>query len=73
MNKWFALSGLYLVQGLPHGFFGQAMPVLLREQGLDLTLIGLLSIVSAPWALKFIWAPWLDRFTLAISKESQNN
>ena len=64
MNKWFALSGLYLVQGLPHGFFGQAMPVLLREQGLDLTLIGLLSIVSAPWALKFIWAPWLDRFTL---------
>ena len=33
MNKWFALTGLYLVQGLPHGFFGQAMPVLLRQQG----------------------------------------
>jgi len=64
MNKWFALTGLYLVQGLPHGFFGQAMPVLLREQGLDLTLIGMLSIVSLPWALKFIWAPLLDRFTL---------
>ena len=64
MNKWFALTGLYLVQGLPHGFFGQAMPVLLRQQGLDLALIGMLSVVSLPWALKFLWAPLLDRFAL---------
>lgn len=64
MNKWLALTGLYVVQGLPHGFFGQAMPVLLREQGLDLTLIGLLSVMSFPWALKFIWAPLLDRYSL---------
>lgn len=64
MNKWIALTGLYVVQGLPHGFFGQTMPVLLREQGLDLTLIGLLSLVALPWALKFLWAPLLDRFTL---------
>lgn len=64
MNKWFALAGLYTVQGLPHGFFGQAMPVLLRQQGLDLAIIGLLSVVSLPWALKFVWAPLLDRYSL---------
>lgn len=64
MNKWAALTGLYVVQGLPHGFFGQAMPVLLREQGLDLTLIGMLSLVALPWAFKFVWAPALDRVTL---------
>lgn len=64
MNKWVALTGLYIVQGLPHGFFGQAMPVLMREQGLDLAIIGLLSLLSLPWALKFIWAPYLDRFSL---------
>ena len=64
MNKWVALTGLYVAQGLPHGFFGQAMPVLLREQGLDLAIIGLLSLLSLPWALKFIWAPALDRFSL---------
>ncbi|WP_430462660.1 MFS transporter [Thalassolituus sp. LLYu03] len=64
MNKWIALTGLYVAQGLPHGFFGQAMPVLLREQGLDLRLIGLLSLVAIPWALKFLWAPWLDRYSL---------
>ncbi|MEC8444013.1 MAG: MFS transporter [Pseudomonadota bacterium] len=62
--KWFALISLYLVQGLPHGFFGQAMPVLLREQGVDLKSIGLMSLVALPWALKFIWAPVLDRVTL---------
>ncbi len=63
-TPWVALIGLYVVQGLPHGFFGQAMPVLLREQGLDLAVIGLLSLLSLPWALKFVWAPWLDRFSL---------
>ena len=62
--KWLALISLYLVQGLPHGFFGQAMPVLLREQGVDLKSIGLLSLVALPWALKFIWAPVLDRVSL---------
>lgn len=64
MSKWVALIGLYVVQGLPHGFFGQAMPALMREQGLDLTILGLLSLLSLPWALKFIWAPALDRYTL---------
>lgn len=64
MNKWLALTGLYIVQGLPHGFFGQALPVLLREQGQDLRLIGMLSLVSLPWALKFLWAPLLDRYSL---------
>ncbi|ASP40438.1 MFS transporter [Bacterioplanes sanyensis] len=64
MNKWLALIGLYIAQGLPHGFFGQAMPALMREQGMDLTLIGLLSLVALPWALKFLWAPWLDRVAL---------
>ncbi|MDF1763068.1 MAG: MFS transporter, partial [Oleibacter sp.] len=55
---------LYMVQGLPHGFFGQAMPVLLREQGMSLRDIGLMSLVALPWALKFLWSPWLDRTTL---------
>ncbi|GGY31994.1 MFS transporter [Bacterioplanes sanyensis] len=64
MNKWIALAGLYVAQGLPHGFFGQAMPALLRQQGLDLTVIGLLSLVALPWALKALWAPWLDRVSL---------
>ena len=67
-GKWLALLSLYFVQGLPHGFFGQAMPVILREQGVDLRHIGLLSLVALPWALKFLWAGWLDRWSPVASE-----
>lgn len=55
------LSTLYFSQGLPFGFFIQALPVLMRERGLDLTSIGLANLLVLPWALKFLWAPAVDR------------
>ncbi|TQF17318.1 MFS transporter [Myxococcus llanfairpwllgwyngyllgogerychwyrndrobwllllantysiliogogogochensis] len=55
------LSSLYLSQGLPFGFFTQALPVLLRHQGLSLPAIGLAHLLALPWALKFLWAPFMDR------------
>jgi MFS family permease len=54
------LTSLYLAQGLPFGFFTQALPVLMRERGLSLTMIGFSSVLFLPWALKFLWAPWVD-------------
>lgn len=54
------LSTLYFSQGLPFGFFVQALPVLLRRQGLSLPEIGLTSLLALPWALKFLWAPVVD-------------
>ena len=62
MSKWLVLLFLYLTQGLPHGFFGQALPALLRQQGMSLEAIGLMSLVSLPWVLKFFWAPLLDHY-----------
>lgn len=56
------LATLYLAQGLPYGFFTQALPVLLRKEGRSLGEIGLASLLSIPWALKFIWAPLVDRY-----------
>jgi PAT family beta-lactamase induction signal transducer AmpG len=32
----------------------------LRQMGTSLELIGLSSILFIPWALKFLWAPWVD-------------
>jgi len=62
MNKQLVLLGsLYLAQGLPYGFFTQALPVLLRKQGLALPLIGLAQLLMLPWALKFLWAPLVDK------------
>ncbi|KFE72430.1 MFS transporter [Hyalangium minutum] len=55
------LSSLYLSQGLPYGFFTQALPALLRKQGMSLPNIGLTYLLLLPWALKFVWAPLMDR------------
>ena len=55
------LISLYLSQGLPFGFFTQALPALMREQGISLKGIGLSSLLALPWALKFLWAPLVDR------------
>ncbi len=54
------LASLYFSQGLPFGFFTQALPVLLRERGLSLPAVGLSSLLALPWALKFAWAPLVD-------------
>jgi MFS family permease len=54
------LACLYAAQGLPFGFFTLALPVLLREQGWSLKALSLLQFLALPWALKFLWAPWLD-------------
>lgn len=58
------LGSLYFAQGLPYGFFSQAVPVLLRQQGASLSRIGLTTLLTLPWALKFLWAPLVDRWHL---------
>jgi PAT family beta-lactamase induction signal transducer AmpG len=63
--KFGVLGALYFSQGLPFGFFTQALPVLMRKQGFSLGAIGLSSLVAAPWALKFLWAPAVDRYCVA--------
>ncbi len=55
------LASLYLSQGLPFGFFTQALPVLLRQRGASLPEIGLANLLALPWVLKFLWAPLVDR------------
>ena len=59
-RKLVLLGSLYFAQGLPYGFFTVALPVLLREQGMALPLIGLANLLVLPWALKFAWAPLVD-------------
>ena len=56
-----ALGALYFAQGLPYGFFTGTVPVVLRRSGYSLTEISATGVLFAPWALKFIWAPFVDR------------
>src|SRR3990167_4936674 len=55
------LASLYCAQGLPSGLLAHALPVLLRQHGVDLALIGLLKLLALPWLLKVLWAHWVDR------------
>lgn len=61
LTKLGLLSSLYLSQGLPFGFFTQALPVLLQRMGLSLPAIGLSHLLALPWMLKFLWSPLMDR------------
>jgi MFS family permease len=58
--KILLLTSLYAAQGLPYGFFTQALPVLLRDAGYSLKAISATSLLFLPWALKFLWAPFVD-------------
>ena len=59
---WLLLASLYCAQGLPSGLVAHALPALLRQQGVDLALIGLLKLLALPWLLTALWAPWVDRW-----------
>jgi MFS family permease len=61
-HKILLLTALYAAQGLPYGFFTQALPVLLRDAGLSLKAISATSLLFLPWALKFLWAPFVDHY-----------
>lgn len=58
---WVLLASLYCAQGLPSGLIAHSLPVLLRQSGVDLALIGLLKLLALPWLFKALWAPWVDR------------
>ncbi len=54
------LATLYVAQGLPFGYQAHALPVALREAGVGLEALGLLGALALPWALKPLWAPFVD-------------
>lgn len=53
---------LSFASGFPFGLFNDLIPVYLRSSGTSLRDIGLLSTLALPWALKFLWAPAVDRY-----------
>jgi len=48
--------------GLPLYVLVTLVPAWLRTEGINLATIGLLSLVTLPYTLKFVWAPLLDRY-----------
>lgn len=42
-------------------FFTTVVPVLMRQENYSLELIGLVQMIKLPWAIKFLWAPLIDK------------
>jgi PAT family beta-lactamase induction signal transducer AmpG len=73
MNYWLAAAAVYrhprviailflgISSGLPLALTGQTLSLWLKDEGLSLTAIGLFAAVGTPYALKFLWAPIMDK------------
>jgi MFS transporter (putative signal transducer) len=59
-----AIGGLYVGQSIIGGLTFIALPSVLRDRGLPLDQIGLIYLASLPWAVKFLWAPAVERYRL---------
>ena len=57
-----ALLGLGFASGLPAMLTQTTLQAWLKDMKVDLKTIGLFSVVTLPYTLKFVWAPFMDRF-----------
>lgn len=53
-----------MTQSLVSALSMQSLPALVRAAGGSLALAGATTLFMLPWALKFIWAPWIERWRL---------
>lgn len=61
-SKLFWVGVLYFAEGFPLGLFFDVFPVHFRQQGVNLSEIGFLSLLGLAWTLKFLWAPAVDHY-----------
>ena len=65
MRSWRTASVALLSfsSGLPLGLVWIAIPDWMRSIGVDIRVVGLLTLAQAPWSFKILWAPLMDRWT----------
>ena len=64
LSKLIIIAALYTAQFIPTTFFIQTVPIFMRQQNMSLDAIGFLSFLILPSALKFLWSPLIDRYSL---------
>ncbi|WP_236984479.1 MFS transporter [Marinagarivorans cellulosilyticus] len=56
---------LGIISGLPWVMIGSALTLWLQEAGLSRSSIGFAGLIFAVYSINFLWAPLVDRFSLA--------
>ncbi len=64
LRSWRTASVVLLSfsSGLPLGLVWIAIPDWMRNIGMDIRVVGLITLAQAPWSFKFLWSPFMDRF-----------
>ena len=62
--KMLAILLLGAASGFPNQITESALQAWLKDAGVSLTTIGVISYVALPYLLKFLWAPLIDRYPL---------
>jgi MFS transporter, PAT family, beta-lactamase induction signal transducer AmpG len=61
-RRTLSVSLLSFASGLPLGLVWYAIPDWMRDVGVDIRVVGLLTLAQAPWSFKVIWSPLMDRY-----------
>jgi PAT family beta-lactamase induction signal transducer AmpG len=61
-----AIMMLGAASGFPNQLTESALQAWLKDSGVSLTKIGVMSYVALPYLLKFLWAPFIDRYPLPL-------
>ncbi|HZI82051.1 MAG TPA: MFS transporter [Vicinamibacterales bacterium] len=61
-RRTLSVSVLSFASGLPLGLVWYAIPDWMRDIGVDIRLVGLLTLAQAPWSFKVFWSPLIDRY-----------
>jgi PAT family beta-lactamase induction signal transducer AmpG len=64
--KMLAILVLGASSGFPNQITESALQAWLKDSGATNTTIGILSYVALPYLLKFLWAPFIDRYPLPL-------
>ena len=68
-----AIGGVYIAQGLVSAIAFRGAPAIMRASGVPLDQIGLVSLLMIPWALKFAWAPAVERYRLPLGERTRSH
>jgi PAT family beta-lactamase induction signal transducer AmpG len=63
-RRLLSVAILSFASGLPLGLVWIGVPAWLARAGVDIKVIGLMTLAQAPWSFKLLWSPAMDRYPL---------
>ena len=66
LKRILSFTGFGFASGLPYVLVFITLTAWLRSEGLDLSIIGFFGWITLTYSLKFLWAPFVDRFSIPV-------